>query len=156
MFKRVIGLRLLLCMGFVVVVVLPGVTLADSAKVDVCHLPPGNPNNFHSITISEDDEQAHLNHGDLEGDCLGNCDTLCDDADACTQDVQDQLAECNCLAAPRPPVDCDDGNACTVDSCDTVDGCRYDTESLNGTACDDGDAGTYNDQGTRASARDHR
>lgn len=118
-----------------------------SNKVDVCHLPPGNPFNWHTITISEKALPAHLAHGDLEGSCLENCEALCDDGDACTQDVQADAEECVCWpAAPRPPVDCDDGNPCTQDSCDAIDGCLYDTEILNGTPCDDGDPGTSDDQ----------
>jgi len=29
-------------------------------KVDVCHRPPGNPDNFHTISVSENALQAHL------------------------------------------------------------------------------------------------
>ena len=36
-------------------------------KVDVCHVPPGNPENWHTITISEKALPAHLAHGDLVG-----------------------------------------------------------------------------------------
>jgi hypothetical protein len=41
----------------------------NEGKVLVCHIPPGNPANFHTISISEDDVQDHLDHGDFEGDC---------------------------------------------------------------------------------------
>jgi hypothetical protein len=43
--------------------------LAQGAKVDVCHIPPGNPDNAHTITISEDALAAHLEHGDHLGPC---------------------------------------------------------------------------------------
>ncbi len=39
------------------------------AKVDVCHIPPGNPENFHTISVSEKAVDAHMRHGDLEGAC---------------------------------------------------------------------------------------
>src|SRR6185312_5619944 len=42
---------------------------AWAAKVDVCHIPPGDPSNLHTITISEHALQAHLAHGDFLGDC---------------------------------------------------------------------------------------
>ena len=43
--------------------------IAGEAKVDVCHIPPGNPDNSHTITISENALSAHLDHGDLVGAC---------------------------------------------------------------------------------------
>ena len=43
--------------------------LAQGAKVDVCHIPPGNPDNAHTITISENAVSAHLDHGDHLGAC---------------------------------------------------------------------------------------
>jgi len=42
---------------------------AWAAKVTVCHIPPGNPSNLNTITISEHALQAHLAHGDFLGDC---------------------------------------------------------------------------------------
>jgi LPXTG-motif cell wall-anchored protein len=38
-------------------------------KVTVCHVPPGNPANAHSITISVNALPAHLAHGDTVGPC---------------------------------------------------------------------------------------
>ena len=46
----------------------PG-AIAEGAKVDVCHIPPGNPDNAHTITISENALSAHLEHGDRVGAC---------------------------------------------------------------------------------------
>jgi hypothetical protein len=46
----------------------PG-ALAAGAKVDVCHIPPGNPENPHTITISENAVDTHLEHGDHLGPC---------------------------------------------------------------------------------------
>jgi len=45
------------------------VAIAQGAKVDVCHIPPGNPDNAHTITISENALGAHLDHGDFVGVC---------------------------------------------------------------------------------------
>jgi hypothetical protein len=55
-------------------------------KVEICHIPPGNPDNYHTITISEKAFAAHLAHGDFAGACDSACSALCDDGDACTID----------------------------------------------------------------------
>lgn len=48
-------------------------------KVELCHVPPGNPENAHTINISVSAVDAHLdNHA---GDHLGECD--CFDYDDC-------------------------------------------------------------------------
>lgn len=45
-------------------------THADSqGKVDVCHIPPGNPANAHTINVSVNAVPAHLAHGDFLGAC---------------------------------------------------------------------------------------
>jgi len=46
-----------------------GAAAAAPAKVDVCHIPPGNPENAHTITISESALSTHLDHGDVVGAC---------------------------------------------------------------------------------------
>jgi hypothetical protein len=39
-------------------------------KVLICHIPPGNPANSHTICVSTNAVQAHADHhGDLEGAC---------------------------------------------------------------------------------------
>lgn len=94
---------------------------AGNAKVQVCHIPPGNPGNFHTITISENALQAHLGHGDLAGPCSAHCSQLCDDGSACTIDACDANERC---LITHPPVNCDDSNPCTLDSCDPPIGCQ--------------------------------
>ena len=42
-------------------------------KITICHIPPGNPENAHSITISVNALNAHLAHGDSIGDCEEAC-----------------------------------------------------------------------------------
>lgn len=118
-------------------------TAAQAAKVEICHIPPGNPENWHTISVSSKAVNAHLNHGDLLGSCLENCETLCDDGDACTQDAEPDAQTCVCTSSP---VNCDDSNPCTADSCSSEAGaCVYDSSLPNGDACDDGDADTEND-----------
>src|SRR5690349_17103655 len=38
-------------------------------KVKVCHIPPGNPGNAHTIEVSQSAVPAHLSHGDTLGAC---------------------------------------------------------------------------------------
>lgn len=46
----------------------------QNGKVDICHYPPGNPNNPQSINVSTNAVKAHLAHGDYIGNC-GTCNT---------------------------------------------------------------------------------
>ena len=116
---------LLLALALTAIAALGGTAAAEAAplpKVTICHIPPGNPANAHTITISENAWPAHLNnHGDLLGSCDANCDILCDDGNACTNDVDMSAESCACLPAPAP-ADCSDGSVCTTDSCDVTSG----------------------------------
>jgi hypothetical protein len=39
-------------------------------KVTICHIPPGNPSNAHTITVGAPAVPAHMaNHGDTVGRC---------------------------------------------------------------------------------------
>ncbi len=38
-------------------------------KVEICHIPPGNPDNARTIMVSQSALAAHLAHGDYEGEC---------------------------------------------------------------------------------------
>jgi hypothetical protein len=64
--------RMLLVGGLVAVLGAVGFA-AGQPKVTICHVPPGNPDNAHSITIGEAAVPAHLaNHpGDAIGECQG-------------------------------------------------------------------------------------
>jgi len=56
-------------------IVLPPAASAVNEKVTICHIPPGNPDNAHSITISVSALQTHLDqHGDSIGECDGGGD----------------------------------------------------------------------------------
>ncbi len=41
-------------------------------RVTICHIPPGNPDNAHTITVSIKAVPAHLAHGDTCGPCAGD------------------------------------------------------------------------------------
>ena len=50
----------------------PG-TEKTGEKVDICHVPPGNPENAHVISVSVFALPAHWAHGDyLYGPCGGD------------------------------------------------------------------------------------
>ena len=98
------------------------------------HVPPGNPDNFHTILVGESAVRAHLAHTDLLGDCGDLCEQLCDDGNPCTIDACDATG--SCLDPPdREPTDCDDFESCTEDSCSPETGCVNDP--LPGDPCDD-------------------
>ena len=115
---------------------------AFAGQTEICHIPKGNPANFHTIKVNSKAVQAHLKHGDLLGPCNAACATLCDDNNACTIDNNGTCEQTGC-AATRPTLNCDDGNACTADSCGAATGC-VNTASA-GAACEDGQACTEGD-----------
>src|SRR4051812_6910865 len=41
----------------------------DTKKTTVCHIPPGNPANAHTICVGNPSVDAHLDHGDILGTC---------------------------------------------------------------------------------------
>jgi hypothetical protein len=68
MSSTILATRTIVILGFALLIGSPA--LAGN-KVQVCHVPPGNPENAHEISISENATKAHLrNH---EGDTLGAC-----------------------------------------------------------------------------------
>lgn len=108
--------------ALLLVLLFSSTVFAGSPKVEVCHVPPGNPDNFHTIKISEKALGKHLGHGDLAGPCNAICSQLCDDGNACTVD---DLGDCETNGCPvvSLPVDCSDGSLCTDDLCDPSAGC---------------------------------
>jgi len=60
----------------VILAVLPALTTLSfqataAQKVNVCHIPGGNPDNAHEIQVSGNAVNAHLGHGDVLGSCVG-------------------------------------------------------------------------------------
>ena len=114
----------LLFVGLSTSIVMPGIAVAKDNKVDVCHIPPGAPWNFHSIFVSENALELHLDHGDKFVSCGLLSEVLCNDNDMCTIDAFiEGTVECIPLEE-RSPTDCDDNNFCTDDSCDSSNGCE--------------------------------
>ena len=46
---------------------------SDTKKVNLCHVPSGNPAAKHTITVAESAVAAHLKHGDTLGACGFSC-----------------------------------------------------------------------------------
>ena len=46
---------------------------ADTKKTTICHIPPGNPANAHTLCVGNPAVPAHLAHGDFVGSC---CDAV--------------------------------------------------------------------------------
>ena len=44
---------------------------ASLNKMTICHVPPGNPGNAHTISVGKSAWNAHQKHGDYEGQCDG-------------------------------------------------------------------------------------
>lgn len=49
----------------------PAPTPGDDHKIDICHIPRGNPDNAHTISIDVAAWPAHEAHGDTQGPCGG-------------------------------------------------------------------------------------
>jgi len=41
----------------------------EESETEVCHIPPGNPGNAHTIEVGSSAVRAHLAHGDYVGEC---------------------------------------------------------------------------------------
>lgn len=44
----------------------------ESKKIEICHVPLGNPDNAHTLSISVNAMRAHLAHGDYMDECTEN------------------------------------------------------------------------------------
>jgi hypothetical protein len=53
------------------IVTQPAPARAGVEKVTICHIPPGNPDNAHTIVVGAPAVPAHLAHGDFLGSCEG-------------------------------------------------------------------------------------
>lgn len=64
-----LGLPLLIAMALGATVPATQAEGRGQQKVTICHIPPGNPANAHTITVGAPAVPAHLAHGDLLGPC---------------------------------------------------------------------------------------
>jgi len=71
----------------------------DTQEVCLCHVPPGNPANAHTICVGEPAAASHLRHGDTLGPCPATCggesSVTCEDGQFCKrpEGVCDEIAE---------------------------------------------------------------
>ena len=59
--KTLLFVLLLVAAVFVAV---SGLPVRAGDKVDICHIPPGNPENTHVISVDASSVPAHFAHGD--------------------------------------------------------------------------------------------
>ncbi|MGH7788586.1 MAG: hypothetical protein ACRERC_17075 [Candidatus Binatia bacterium] len=77
------------------VLLLGSTAMAGAPKVDICHIPPGNPGNPQSISVGPAAVAAHLAHGDTIGQCRG-CEPV---SDLCNGSIFPCGANCACAPA---------------------------------------------------------
>jgi hypothetical protein len=74
-FKKEMAVKRKLAFAALIVLLVALATVAafgdSQGKVDVCHIPPGNPANAHIINVSVNAVPAHLAHGDTLYTCGG-------------------------------------------------------------------------------------
>ena len=58
-----------LAVGVLFIMAAAPLVAKPKAKVTICHIPPGNPANVHTIIVGADARPAHLAHGDVLGTC---------------------------------------------------------------------------------------
>ncbi len=109
---------------------------ASEDKVELCHIPPGNPENAHTIMVAPAAVAAHLAHGDYLGPCAGDTqdsdgDGVSDLLDLCPDTPAGEVVDsngCSCAQLGNCVSDVDgDGVPDGVDACpDTPTGASVD------------------------------
>jgi hypothetical protein len=105
---------------------------AGGAKVCLCHIPPGDPGDAHTICVGPPAVRAHLGHGDTMGVCPvicgGSAGNTCTTGQFCKHDVGSCGPDDSGVCTPKPPTcqpvsapvcGCDGktyDNACLADS----------------------------------------
>ena len=97
---------------------------AAGVKVEICHRPRGNTDNFRTITVSENAVPAHLAHGDFVGSCDNLASVICNDHNPCT--IDEFLLGTTICNEEHPPVDCGDPCLASCDPTPITGGCKSD------------------------------
>jgi ABC-type sugar transport system substrate-binding protein len=63
--KMLRGAMLVVALTGMVMTTPTSVQADPEEKVTICHIPPGNPENAHEITVGASAVPAHLAHGDV-------------------------------------------------------------------------------------------
>ena len=107
-----------------------------NGKVTICHVPPGNPDNAHTISVSPNAANAHLAHGDYCGPCVSA--TCADDADCGEQEI---CVDGECVTPPecQTDEDCAGAEICVDGECVTPPECQTDEDCPGAETCIDGE-----------------
>jgi hypothetical protein len=70
-FNKILSNKIVLAAVMLSPFIFGGASWYQSGKVTICHVPPGNPTNYHTLEVSQNALQAHLDHGD----CIGSCES---------------------------------------------------------------------------------
>ncbi len=89
----------------------PSDVAAQQDGVEICHCPPGNPDDCRTLVISSHALAAHMAHGDTRGPCFGEP-LFLDPADVelvriLTNEILDRVSEIDAIlstAAGTPPI----------------------------------------------------
>jgi hypothetical protein len=88
---------------------------ADNDQVTICHVPPGNPDNVHTITVSTSAIPAHLQHGD--GVCAPGNEDCCFNAGTSTAvctNLQSDATNCGSCGNVCPEGFICEGGECVI------------------------------------------
>jgi outer membrane protein OmpA-like peptidoglycan-associated protein len=66
-------------------------------KINVCHYPPGNIENMHTICVGKSAVPAHLKHGDAVGKCIYETKKVCYNKECCKY-----VKKCECEPCEEP------------------------------------------------------
>ena len=94
-------------------------SVAMAQKVNICHVPPGNPSNAHTISVSQSAVPAHLAHGDTLGACECRVDADCTNDNLCDQD-RCARGKCQHVALGCPIQPCVENAVCVPETGECV------------------------------------
>ncbi|MGH7550971.1 MAG: carboxypeptidase-like regulatory domain-containing protein [Gemmatimonadota bacterium] len=112
-------------------------------KVTICHVPPGNPDNAHTLVVGAPAVPAHLNHGDFEGECDG--DEGATDEDLDDDGEEDDADGDKVLVCHIPPGNPDQAREISIDADDLQD--HLDHGDIEGECPEESDEGDGGDEG---------
>lgn len=88
---------------------------AMAQKTSICHVPPGNPGNAHTISVAPNAVPAHLAHGDSMGACECRVDADCADDNLCNEE-RCVLGKCQREELPCADQPCVENSVCLPDT----------------------------------------
>jgi hypothetical protein len=112
-----------------------GGVIGGGGKICLCHIPPGDPANEHTICVGAPAVQAHIRHGDTIGACVASCGgstgTTCEAGKFCKHPagVCDPAAEGVCVSIPTSCTDTP-GPVCGCDGTTYDNSCLADTAGV--------------------------